>query len=100
MTREDIEFKGEGDVTLRGWFYPAQGVDGPAPAVVLSHGLTAVKEMHLGGFAEAFSAAGLSALVYDHHGFGDSEGLPRQEVDPVPAVPRLPQRHFVRREPT
>lgn len=83
MTREDIEFKGEGDVTLRGWFYPAQGVDGPAPAVVLSHGLTAVKEMHIGAFAEAFSAAGLSALVYDHHGFGDSDGLPRQEVDPV-----------------
>ena len=83
MTREEIEFKGEGDVALRGWFYPAQDVSGPAPVVVLAHGLTAVKEMHIGGFGEAFAAAGLNALLYDHRGFGDSEGLPRQEVDPV-----------------
>lgn len=83
MAREDIEFKGEGNVTLRGWFYPAENVSAPAPVVVLSHGLTAVKEMHIGKYAEAFAAAGINALAYDHHGFGDSDGLPRQEVDPV-----------------
>jgi uncharacterized protein len=50
---------------------------------VLSHGLTAVKEMHIGPYAEVFADAGLNALVYDHQNFGDSDGSPRQEIDPV-----------------
>src|SRR5207244_11047439 len=83
MSREDIEFKGEGDVTLRGWFYPARNTTAPAPVIVLSHGLTAVKEMHIGPYAEVFAAAGLNAIVYDHQNFGGSDGLPRQEAEPV-----------------
>ncbi|MGO9384322.1 MAG: alpha/beta hydrolase [Mycobacterium sp.] len=85
MTREDIEFEGEGGVTLRGWFYPAEHTPtpGPAPVVVMAHGLTCVKEMHLDDFAAYFAEAGLNVLAYDHRNFGDSDGLPRQEVDPV-----------------
>ncbi|GAA5168797.1 alpha/beta hydrolase [Pseudonocardia eucalypti] len=83
MKREDIEFTGEGGVTLRGWFYPATDTSGPAPVVVLAHGLSAVKEMYLDDYAEVFAQAGLNALVYDHQNFGDSGGTPRQEVDPV-----------------
>jgi dienelactone hydrolase len=83
MTREDIEFAGEGEVTLRGWFYPAQGATGPAPAVVMCHGITAVKEMHLEDFAHFFAAAGLNVVLYDHRNFGSSDGEPRQEMDPV-----------------
>src|ERR1700751_4683356 len=59
MTRRDIEFDAEG-VTLRGWFYPAQGATGVGPTVVMAHGFSAVKEMYLDSFAEVFSAAGLS----------------------------------------
>lgn len=81
MTRQDIEFNAEG-VTLRGWFYPAAHATEPAPTVVLAHGFSAVKEMHLDQYAEAFSAQGINALVYDHRGFGDSDGTPRQEIDP------------------
>ena len=83
MTREDIEFTGEGGVTLRGWFYPAQGATAPAPAVVMTHGMTAVKEMHLDDYAEVFAAAGLNVVVHDHRNFGASDGEPRQENDPV-----------------
>jgi len=83
MKREDIEFNGEGGVTLRGWFYPATNASGPAPVVVLAHGLSGLKEMHLDDYAEVFAEAGLNALVYDHQNFGDSDGAPRQEVDPV-----------------
>ena len=57
MSRRDIEFDAEG-VTLRGWFYRAEGADGQAPAVVMAHGFSAVKEMHLDSFAEVFAAAG------------------------------------------
>jgi len=81
MTRRDIEFNAEG-VTLRGWFYPAQGAAGSAPTVVMAHGFSAVKEMYLDSFAEVFSAAGLGALVFDNRNFGASDGEPRQEIDP------------------
>ena len=82
MSYEDVEFNA-GDVTLRGYFFAAQGITGPAPVVVMAHGLTAVKEMALPDFAEVFAAAGLNVLLYDHRNFGASEGTPRQEVDPV-----------------
>ena len=83
MTRENIEFTGEAGVTLRGWFYRANGATAPSPTVVMTHGMTAVKEMHLDDYAEFFADAGLNVLVYDHRNFGDSDGLPRQENDPV-----------------
>lgn len=81
MSRHDIEFDAEG-TTLRGWFYPADNAEGPAPTVVLAHGFSAVKEMYLDAFAEAFATAGLNALVFDHRNFGASGGAPRQEIDP------------------
>lgn len=81
MARRDVEFDAEG-VTLRGWFYTAEGVAGPAPTVVMAHGFSAVKEMYLDSFAEVFAAAGLNALVYDNRNFGASDGEPRQEIDP------------------
>jgi fermentation-respiration switch protein FrsA (DUF1100 family) len=81
MARRDIEFGAEG-VTLRGWFYPAEGNTGAAPVVVLAHGFSAVKEMYLDRFAEVFAAAGMAALVSDNRNFGASDGEPRQEIDP------------------
>ena len=83
MTRENIEFTGESGVTLRGWFYPAENATGPAPAVVMTHGMTAVKELYLDDYAEYFAAAGLNVVVYDHRNYGESDGLPRQETDPI-----------------
>jgi uncharacterized protein len=81
MARRDIEFDAEG-VMLRGWFYSAEGVTGSAPTVVMAHGFSAVKEMYLDAFAEAFAAAGLHALVFDNRNFGASAGEPRFEIDP------------------
>jgi len=81
MTRRDIEFDAEG-VTLRGWFYTAEGASAPAPTIVMAHGFSAVKEMYLDDYAEFFAAAGLNALVFDNRNFGASDGEPRQEIDP------------------
>jgi fermentation-respiration switch protein FrsA (DUF1100 family) len=80
MHRTDIEFNAEGTV-LRGWLYEPVG-DGPFPGVVMAHGFSAVKEMYLDAFAEVFAAAGLAVLVFDNRGFGASNGVPRQEIDP------------------
>jgi fermentation-respiration switch protein FrsA (DUF1100 family) len=79
--RQDVEFDAEG-VTLRGWLYVPDGASGPVPAIVMAHGFSAVKEMYLDRFAEAFEQAGLAALVFDNRNFGASDGEPRQEIDP------------------
>src|SRR4030088_2097541 len=82
--RENIEFYAEG-VTLRGWFYRPDKSEGEVPCVVMAHGFSAIKEMHLDEYAEVFSKAGLACVVYDNRGFGapaPAPGKPRQEIDP------------------
>jgi fermentation-respiration switch protein FrsA (DUF1100 family) len=78
--RRDIEFDAEG-VTLRGWLY-TPAAEGPTPIIVMAHGFSAVKEMYLDRFGEAFADAGMAALVYDNRNFGASDGEPRQEIIP------------------
>jgi len=46
------------------------------PLIVMAHGLSGTRRDRLGPFAERFAAAGVSALVFDHRGFGDSAGEP------------------------
>jgi fermentation-respiration switch protein FrsA (DUF1100 family) len=82
--REDIEFGAEGAI-LRGWFYRPPGASGEVPCIVMAHGFSATKEMHLDDYAEVFCDAGLACVVYDNRGFGASEAAPgrrRQEIDP------------------
>jgi hypothetical protein len=80
--REDISFKTEDGVTLRGWHYLPDARSGKVPTIIMAHGFSAVKEMYLDRFAEAFAAAGLAAVVFDNRNFGASDGEPRQEIDP------------------
>ena len=80
--RKDISFKTEDGVTLRGWHYLPDGRSGKVPTIVMAHGFSAVKEMYLDRFAEAFARAGLAAVVFDNRNFGASDGEPRQEIDP------------------
>lgn len=81
--REDVEFPGFGGVTLRGWLYlPELAPAEPGPAVVMAHGFSATRHMGLEGFAEVFCEAGFAVLVYDHRCLGDSEGEPRQLINP------------------
>jgi len=80
--RKDIAFKTEDGVTLRGWLYLPDRAAGRVPTIVMAHGFSAVKEMYLDRFAEAFAAGGLGALVFDNRNFGASDGEPRQHIDP------------------
>jgi alpha-beta hydrolase superfamily lysophospholipase len=89
--RQDIEFDAEG-VTLRGWLYLPDGATGTVPTIVMAHGFSAVKEMYLDAFAEAFAAGGLGALVFDNRNFGASDGQPRQEIDPWAQRAREPKK--------
>lgn len=80
--KTDITFKTEDGTELVGWFFAASGAAGPAPTIVMCHGFSATKEMHLQGFAETFQAAGMNAIVYDNRNLGNSGGTPRGEIDP------------------
>ncbi|MEV6334644.1 alpha/beta fold hydrolase [Nocardia vinacea] len=82
--RVDVEFP-SGAVTLRGWLYRPEQASGQVPLVVMTHGFAGVKEW-VAPFAEVFSKAGLACLVYDHPGFGTSDGEPRFEVDPFAQI--------------
>jgi uncharacterized protein len=77
----DIELDAEG-VTLRGWLYRPETQAAKAPVVVMAHGYNCLKEFYLDKYAAMIASAGHVVLVYDHRNFGDSDGEPRQELDP------------------
>ena len=81
MQTHDISLSMADKVKLAGKLYLPDG-PGPYPAVVMSHGFSALMDMGLDPFAKAFQKAGLAALIYDHRNFGHSDGDIRQEVDP------------------
>jgi dienelactone hydrolase len=84
MLREDVVFDAEGAL-LHGWWYPPMDMKAAGPCVVMAHGWTSTKKIYLDRFAEVFARAGLSVLVFDNRGWGESAtalGKPRHEVDP------------------
>ncbi len=94
ITRQDVAFDADGAL-LRGWLYlpPRSNTARRFPAVVMAGGYGTTKEMFTDQFAEVFAAAGFAVLLYDHRGFGASEGEPRQEIDPWRQVEDL--RHAI-----
>jgi dipeptidyl aminopeptidase/acylaminoacyl peptidase len=61
------------------WLYLPVG-EGPHPAVVMAHGIGAIKAGGLAPFAERFCHAGFAAVVFDYRQWGDSDGQPREEL--------------------
>lgn len=86
--RTEASFRSSGDL-LRGWFYMPEPADEDLPCIVLSHGFSAVKEQYLDRYCALFAANGFATLAFDHPCFGDSEGLPRHEVDPARQIAGL-----------
>ncbi len=65
---------------IEAWFYrPA--ATGPYPAVVMGHGVGAVKAGGLCAFAERFCAEGFAVVVIDYRHWGGSDGEPRDVVN-------------------
>ena len=79
--RADVSFE-SGGISCRGWFYCPGNISHPAPAIVMSHGITAVKEQYLDDFAQRFAAEGFAVLVFDYRHLGASDGTPRGKIDP------------------
>ena len=55
--------------------------DGPLPALVIGHGFNQTREA-LKEEARYFSEAGFAVMAIDYRGYGDSEGEPRNHINP------------------
>lgn len=88
--RHDVEFDADG-TTLRGWLFVPHNAKGPLPAIIVSHGFSAIKEQDV--HAQFFADAGFAVLLYDHRNLGSSDGEPRQEIDPWRQI--LDMRHAI-----
>ncbi len=78
-TQRNVEFPSNGTV-LRGWLRTPSR-KGLHPLVILAHGLGGLKEWTIPEVADALVEAGIAAMALDYRNFGDSDGLPREEVD-------------------
>jgi uncharacterized protein len=74
-------------VLCAGLFYvPEVGGKARVPAIVMAHGLSAVKEQALPEYAARFVRAGFATLVFDYRHFGESEGEPRCQLFPLEMI--------------
>ena len=78
--RSDVSFVSHG-TRCAAWFYRPVGIADP-PVVIMAHGFGAEKQFGLAPFAERFARDGLAAFVFDYRCFGESEGEPRNLVNP------------------
>src|SRR5258708_1901351 len=69
-------------VTLRGVLLRPR-VSEPIAAIASAPGMSGVKEGSIMKFADRFASARIAVLAYDNIKFGESDGEPRQEADPV-----------------
>jgi cephalosporin-C deacetylase-like acetyl esterase len=85
--RKDVSFTSKG-LRCSGWLYVPDDLKAgqKAPAIVMAHGFTGVKESILPDFAALFAKAGFATLVFDFRYFGESEGEPRSQVFPLEMV--------------
>jgi fermentation-respiration switch protein FrsA (DUF1100 family) len=84
--RKVISFDSRGS-RCSGWLYVPDGLGARrAPAVVMAHGQSAVKEQAQPRYARQFAPAGVVTLVFDYRCFGDSEGEPRGQLFPLDMV--------------
>ncbi|PQE16268.1 hypothetical protein CJF32_00006146 [Rutstroemia sp. NJR-2017a WRK4] len=78
--QESVQFKTVDGLTLKGNLYPASQ---KGPAIIMTPGFNFTKEMFVAEIAEYFQKAGFTTLTYDPRSIGESDGSPRNEIDPV-----------------
>jgi len=79
--RKTVEFNSKGS-KIRGVLVTPESGKGPFPIAVMGGGWCYVKEIVLPHYAEAIVKAGVAVLMFDYRGLGESEGEPRQHIDP------------------
>ena len=69
------------NVILRGRWYSAQDKL-EAPCIIMCHGTSATITMCLSDYASEFQKRGFNVFLFDHAGFGRSDGKERQTINP------------------
>jgi pimeloyl-ACP methyl ester carboxylesterase len=80
MTTVESSFLSAG-VRCAATLYLPEGIDTP-PVIVMAHGFGATRVMRLPDYAARFVAEGWAVLTFDYRCWGDSEGHPRNNLDP------------------
>ena len=78
---ESVSFSSDG-VMLQGIIYKPRGLEGEAPAVIVTGAWTTVKEQMPGTYARELAERGFIALAFDFTGWGESGGDRRYVEDP------------------
>ncbi len=78
--RMEKTFISQGD-KLKAWLYQPTGISKP-PIVVMAHGFGGQRWMRLPAYAEHFTRMGMAVFLFDYRGFNDSEGVPRNFINP------------------
>lgn len=79
--RVDQTFVSHG-IRCGAWLYLPEGVAQP-PVVVMAHGFGGQRWMRLPAYAERFVQRGMAVFVFDYRGFNDSDGRPRNYINPA-----------------
>jgi pimeloyl-ACP methyl ester carboxylesterase len=80
FVRSDEEFFSAG-TRCAAWLYRPEGAVQPG-IIIMGHGFAAERSFGLPRFAERFAAHGWAVWVFDYRSFGDSDGTPRNDVNP------------------
>jgi uncharacterized protein len=80
--KRGVEFNSKGS-KVRGLLVTPDTGSGPFPVVVMAGGWCYVKEIVIPHYAEPIIKSGVAALMFDYRGLGESDGEPRQHIDPV-----------------
>ncbi len=81
MAKETVDFNSQG-VRVVADFYRPEHVQPPYKTIVMGGGWCYVKELIQPEYARMFNDAGYAALVFDYRHLGESDGEPRQHINP------------------
>ncbi|WP_435154890.1 alpha/beta hydrolase [Haladaptatus sp. DFWS20] len=79
--KNDADFESDG-TRCAGWLYTPEGVKKP-PVIVMAPGFAAERTFGLPTIAKRFVARGFAVFLFDYRNFGDSDGEPRNLVNPA-----------------
>lgn len=80
FSRTELEFISKG-IKCTAWLYLPETEANP-PVVIMAHGFGAEKDFVLPEYAKRFAARGLAVFLFDYRNFGQSDGRPRNLVNP------------------
>lgn len=86
-TRIPTQFTSNGLLCAANLYLPAHDLPAntPAqalPAILMLHGWGGIQDALTTPFCQAFTAAGFAVMTFDYPTWGDSQGLPRNQINP------------------